>query len=55
MASRMHDLVIAREWIYLVDMPVIDEWAGACGLERVHDASIDMLWYGHELRVYERR
>jgi hypothetical protein len=54
-ASRMHDLLIAREWIHLVDPPVIDEWADASGLERVHHASIDMLWYGHELRVYERR
>jgi 2-polyprenyl-3-methyl-5-hydroxy-6-metoxy-1,4-benzoquinol methylase len=54
-ASRLHDLTIARQWIHFVPMHVVDAWSREAGLVVSHRESIDMLWYGHELRVYERR
>ena len=53
-ASRLHDLTIARQWIHFVPMAVVDAWSREAGLVVAHAESIDMLWYGHELRVYQR-
>lgn len=53
-ASRLHDLLIARERI---DIPRIDDvttMLGAVGLKRIHHERINVLWYGHELAVFER-
>ena len=52
--NRMHDLVMARQWINYVPIERADGWARSCGLavERAEERS--MLWYGHELRVYRR-
>lgn len=52
--NRLHDLVMARQWINYVPVERADGWARACGLaiERAEERAI--LWYGHELRVYRR-
>ena len=52
--NRLHDLIMARQWIRYVPIERVDEWAAEAGLvaERVEEHR--MLWYGHELRVYRR-
>lgn len=55
LANRAHDLLVARQWIHYVPIVSIEAWAEACGLRLIHSARINRLWYGHELRVFERR
>jgi len=53
-ASRLHDLLIARERIAI---PRIADVVGAvtgAGLGLEHVQRINMLWYGHELAVFRR-
>jgi hypothetical protein len=52
--NRLHDLVIARQWINYVPVEDADRWATDCGLAIERTEWIAMLWYGHELRVYRR-
>lgn len=52
--NRVHDLVMARQWIHYVPAESADRWASECGLTVQHAEWISMLWYGHELRVYRR-
>lgn len=52
--NRLHDLVMARQWIRYVPIESADRWAGECGLSVERAEWIAMLWYGHELRVYRR-
>jgi len=52
--NRLHDLVIARQWINYVPVEDADRWATDCGLATERAEWIPMLWYGHELRVYRR-
>lgn len=52
--NRLHDLVMARQWIRYVPIESADRWAGECGLSVERAEWITMLWYGHELRVYRR-
>lgn len=53
-ASRLHDLVIARQWIHIVPFASVVRWAEAAGLETERHHRIDVLWYGHELGVFRR-
>lgn len=53
-ASRLHDLVIARQWINIVPFATVARWAEAAGLKTERHARIDVLWYGHELGVFRR-
>ena len=53
-ASRLHDLVIARQWIHIVPFATVVRWAEAAGLKTERHARIDVLWYGHELGVFRR-
>lgn len=52
--NRMHDLVMARQWINYVPVEHADAWARSCGLATERAEECAMLWYGHELRVYRR-
>ncbi len=54
LASRLHDLVIARQWIHIVPFANVVRWAEAAGLEPERHDRIDVLWYGHELGVFRR-
>lgn len=52
--SRLHDLVLARQRITI---PRLDEVAGVLsglGLRERSRRRIDVLWYGHELAVFEK-
>lgn len=53
-ANRIHDLVIARQWIHYVPAAIVCEWSRQECLELLESRDIRMLWYGHELRVFRR-
>ncbi len=53
-ASRLHDLVLAGEHIDIPHIADVTTMLGAVGLKRVVHKRINMLWYGHELAVFER-
>jgi 2-polyprenyl-3-methyl-5-hydroxy-6-metoxy-1,4-benzoquinol methylase len=53
-ANRAHDLLIAREWIHYVPIATVDQWAAAMRFERQTARSVRMLWYQHDVRVYQR-
>jgi len=52
--NRMHDLVMARQWIRYLPIEDADRWAAEAGLVREVAEERAMLWYGHEIRVYRR-
>ncbi|MDA0214288.1 MAG: class I SAM-dependent methyltransferase [Planctomycetota bacterium] len=52
--NRLHDLVIAKQWIHYVPIEDVDRWALDCGLQIERAQEISMLWYGHELRVFRK-
>lgn len=53
-ANRMHDLVMARQWIHY--MPILDVKAIVAeeGLTLTVRENMDRFWYAHELRVFTR-
>ncbi|VAX41560.1 hypothetical protein MNBD_PLANCTO03-894 [hydrothermal vent metagenome] len=53
-ANRLHDLVMARQWIHYVPIKQIETWAVEAGLVLHHAQDAARLWYGHELRVFKR-
>lgn len=53
-ANRLHDLVLARDWIHYVPLEHIGQWARDLKLEQLETRRIDMLWYGHELCVFRK-
>jgi hypothetical protein len=53
-ANRAHDLLVAREWIQYVPIATVEKWAAAIGLQQQTARSIRMLWYQHDLRVFQR-
>ncbi len=52
--NRLHDLIMARQWIRYVPIERVDGWAAEAGLVAERAEEHRMLWYGHELRVYRR-
>jgi 2-polyprenyl-3-methyl-5-hydroxy-6-metoxy-1,4-benzoquinol methylase len=53
-ANRLHDLVLARQWVHLPRPGDIRSWADEAGLRLVRRERINMLWYGHEMMVFEK-
>ena len=53
-ANRLHDLIMAREWIHLSPIKQIEAWAAADNLQLKQAMHINRLWYGHDLRVWSR-
>jgi len=53
-ASRLHDLVIARQWIHIPDFSRVAAAIHEQGFEQTTFAHINMFWYGHELAVFRR-
>ncbi len=51
-ANRLHDLLLARQWIRYRDIGEVRDWAVSLGL--VEQARLDFarFWYGHELCVF---
>lgn len=54
LANRMHDLVLARQWIHYVPVADVERWAADEEMKLERSELINRLWYGHELRVFRR-
>ncbi len=50
--NRLHDLVMAREWVRYTPAAEVEAWARECGLKLVHGSHHRRWWYGHDLRVF---
>jgi 2-polyprenyl-3-methyl-5-hydroxy-6-metoxy-1,4-benzoquinol methylase len=53
-ANQIHDLAIARQWIVYEPVDRIEAFCADFGLEALVRKDINMLWYGHQLRVFRR-
>lgn len=51
-ANRLHDLVIAREWIHYVPVATVERWATSLGMTVEQPSTHRLLWYRHDLRVF---
>ena len=54
LANRIHDLVLARQWIHYAPIGEVENWSINEGMTIERSALINRLWYGHELRVFRR-
>ena len=52
--NRLHDLVMARQWVRYVEADTVRRWVETCGLRAGPMERINTLWYGHDLLVAER-
>ena len=52
--NRLHDAVVARQWIHYYPAERIGPTLGD-GFMLVHAEDRRMLWYGHEIRIYEKQ
>jgi 2-polyprenyl-3-methyl-5-hydroxy-6-metoxy-1,4-benzoquinol methylase len=53
-ANRLHDLLMARQWIHYVPIDQVEQWGRELGLALVDARSFNRYCYGHELRVFKR-
>ncbi len=53
-ANRMHDLVLAKQWIHYAPITNVIEWTRGAGLEMVDRGAVNTGWHGHEFAVFER-
>ena len=54
LANRLHDLVLARQWIHYRPIADVRLWAQRAGLAIRRDVSYSRLAYAHELLLLER-
>jgi 2-polyprenyl-3-methyl-5-hydroxy-6-metoxy-1,4-benzoquinol methylase len=52
--NRLHDLVLARQWIHYVPIGEVEEWASESHLTMTHSAAFSRLWYRHDLRIFSK-
>jgi SAM-dependent methyltransferase len=53
-ANRLHDLIMAQQWIRYRAAPDVLGWAHELGLSPLLSERINRLWYGHDLLVFRR-
>ena len=53
-ANRVHDLILAREWIHYVPLSTVISWGTKCELLVEATYFGNMLWYGHECVVFRK-
>jgi 2-polyprenyl-3-methyl-5-hydroxy-6-metoxy-1,4-benzoquinol methylase len=53
-ANRMHDLLLARQWIQYFPIQRVESIAKDMGFIQHYCDDTSRLWYGHELRVFDR-
>ena len=53
-ANRMHDLLLARQWIHYVPLSRVKSWADEAGLLLHHEERYARFVYGHELLVFRK-
>jgi cyclopropane fatty-acyl-phospholipid synthase-like methyltransferase len=52
--NRLHDLLLARQWIHYVPISRVDQWARELGFGPTHCETVSRFWYRHDLRVYRK-
>ena len=52
--NRVHDLLVARQWVHYLNPCELQAYLESCGLECVEQAVINRLWYGHMMLVFRR-
>ena len=52
--NRLHDLVLARQWINYLPVEKVESWAKPLGLTLIHSERVRRLWYLHDLRVFRK-
>ena len=52
-ANRAHDLLIARQWIHYLPLQDAIACATAKGCTVIENRTVNMLWYGHEIVVFQ--
>src|SRR5579883_33454 len=53
-ANRLHDLVMAREWIHYRPVSEVRQWGIAGGLELESEGRKRLYWYTHEWLIFKR-
>jgi 2-polyprenyl-3-methyl-5-hydroxy-6-metoxy-1,4-benzoquinol methylase len=53
LANRLHDLVMARQWVHHVSPEAVKTWVDP-RMGCIHQSRTNMLWYGHWTLVFER-
>ena len=52
--NRLHDIVLARQWIHYLPIDEAERCLCATGLRVRHRATANRVWYGHELLVFDK-
>jgi 2-polyprenyl-3-methyl-5-hydroxy-6-metoxy-1,4-benzoquinol methylase len=55
MANRLHDLLMAKQWVHHVSPEQVESWVTDPAMSCVHRSRRNMLWYGHWTLVFERK
>lgn len=55
LANRLHDLVMARQWIHYVPLLQIKAWGKEAGLHIQQESKFRMLWYAHEWVLFKKQ
>lgn len=50
--NRLHDLIVARQWIHYLPIDMVERWAQEFELTPTHADTFTRLWYRHELRIF---
>jgi 2-polyprenyl-3-methyl-5-hydroxy-6-metoxy-1,4-benzoquinol methylase len=53
-ANRLHDLVMAREWVHYTPLCDVEAWTKQMGMEVRLSERINRKWYGHDLCLLRR-
>lgn len=53
-ANRIHDLIMARQWVEHVEPEQVEAWAVRRGMRVTRRDHFNTLWYGHWLLVMEK-
>jgi 2-polyprenyl-3-methyl-5-hydroxy-6-metoxy-1,4-benzoquinol methylase len=52
--NRLHDLVVARQWIHYIKLEQVVAWTQAAGFTHEYSSQYTRLWYGHELNLFRK-
>lgn len=52
--NRLHDLLLARQWVRYIPIRRAEAWAAHHGLTCVHAGKLVRYWYHHDLRVFRK-
>lgn len=55
LANKLHDLIMARQWISYAPISLIKRWAIEAGLYVVQESRSRMIWYAHEWIVFRKQ